>query len=139
MAVRYYVGTSGWRYDHWRELFYPVKLARAKWLELFYTGKFSTVELNSSFYRLPSENAFTGWHDASPPGFIFAVKVSRFITHIKRLIDAEDAVNTFISRAGILGDKPGPLLYQLPPDMTRDDSRPRYFLSILPRGAETCI
>ncbi|MBA7655109.1 hypothetical protein ES703_63006 [subsurface metagenome] len=82
----YYIGTSGWHYDHWRSRFYPEKLAKADWLE-FYAGHFTTVELNNSFYRLPSEDTFANWHDSSPANFTFAVKVSRFITHIKRLKD----------------------------------------------------
>ncbi len=128
-----YIGTSGWHYDHWRCRFYPEELAKAGWLK-FYTTYFTTVELNNSFYRLPSEDAFTTWHDSSPGNFIFAVKVSRFITHIKRLKNTGDAVEKFISRAKILGEKLGPLLYQLPPNMHRDDDRLVSFLSTLPRG-----
>ena len=133
MSSQYYIGTSGWHYDHWRDRFYPEKLAKAKWLE-FYTTHFTTVELNNSFYRLPSEAAFTAWHDSSPANFIFAVKVSRFITHIKRLKNTQEAVETFISRAKILGEKLGPLLYQLPPNMHRNDDRLESFLPTLPRG-----
>jgi len=127
-----YIGTSGWHYDHWRHRFYPEKLTKAKWLE-FYASHFTTVELNNSFYRLPSEAAFTNWRDSSPANFTFAVKVSRFITHIKRLKNTEEAVETFVSRAKILGEKLGPLLYQLPPNMHRNDERLESFLSILPR------
>jgi len=133
MALHYYIGTSGWHYDHWRHRFYPEKLAKPKWLE-FYAANFTTVELNNSFYRLPSEAAFATWRDSSPVNFTFAVKVSRFITHIKRLRDTEEAVEKFISRAQILGEKLGPLLYQLPPNMHRDDERLESFLSILPQG-----
>ena len=133
MPLDYYIGTSGWHYDHWRYRFYPDKLAKAKWLE-FYASHFTTVELNSSFYRLPSEAAFTSWYESSPPNFIFAVKVSRFITHIKRLRDTEEAVEKFITRAKILGEKLGPLLYQLPPNMHRDDGVLEAFLSTLPQG-----
>jgi uncharacterized protein YecE (DUF72 family) len=130
--LRYYIGTSGWHYDHWQHLFYPDKLAKAKWLE-FYARYFDTVELNNSFYRLPSERAFASWRDSSPGGFTFAVKVSRFITHIKRLKDSQAPLDTFVSRAKILGEKLGPLLYQLPPNMHRDDDRLESFLPILPR------
>ena len=133
MPLHYYIGTSGWHYDHWRSRFYPEKLTKPKWLE-FYATNFTTVELNNSFYRLPSEAAFATWRDSSPANFIFAVKVSRFITHIKRLRDVEEAVDKFISRAQILGDKLGPLLYQLPLNMHRDDERLESFLSILPQG-----
>jgi uncharacterized protein YecE (DUF72 family) len=131
MSARYYIGTSGWHYEHWRGLFYPEKLAKARWLE-FYAGHFTTVELNNTFYRLPSENAFDTWRDATPADFTFAVKVSRFITHIKRLKDVGEPVERFIARAGILGNKLGPLLYQLPPNMHRNDGRLASFLSALP-------
>ena len=135
MSVHYYIGTSGWHYDHWRHRFYPEKLKKADWLQ-FYASHFSTVELNNSFYRLPSENAFATWYDSSPADFAFAVKVSRFITHIKRLRDSEEPLDTFISRARGLGEKLGPLLYQLPPSMHRDDERLESFLSILPQGVK---
>jgi len=131
--LQYYIGTSGWHYDHWRHLFYPDKLPRAKWLD-FYAHHFTTVELNNSFYRLPSEQAFAAWRDSSPASFTFAVKVSRFITHIKRLKNSEEPLDTFLTRAKILGEKLGPLLYQLPPSMHRDDARLESFLSILPQG-----
>jgi len=133
MSLHYYIGTSGWHYDHWRYRFYPEKLAKADWLE-FYAGQFATVELNNSFYRLPSENAFATWYKLSPANFIFAVKVSRFITHIKRLRNSEEPLDTFVTRAKGLGEKLGPLLYQLPPNMHRDDDRLESFLSILPQG-----
>lgn len=110
MSLHYYIGTSGWHYDHWRNRFYPEKLSKAKWLE-FYAGNFDTVELNNSFYKLPSENAFANWRDSTPAHFAFAVKVSRFITHIKRLKDTGEAVGNFITRAQNLGQKLGPLLY----------------------------
>jgi len=131
--VKYYIGTSGWVYPHWREVFYPPKLPQSKWLE-FYTRHFATVELNNSFYRLPSEQAFANWRDTSPPGFVYAVKVSRFITHIKRLKDVAEPVATFLSRARHLNEKLGPLLYQLPPNMHRNDERLDSFLSLLPKG-----
>ncbi len=127
----YFIGTSGWHYDDWRKRFYPEKLPKTKWLE-FYARHFSTVELNNTFYRLPSETAFTNWYDSSPPDFIFAVKVSRYITHIKRLKDCDEAVSKFMSRAGILEEKLGPLLYQLPPGMHRNDEILASFLKSLP-------
>jgi len=133
MALHYYIGTSGWHYAHWQGRFYPEKLTKTKWLE-FYAKQFTTVELNNSFYRLPSEAAFTTWHDFSPANFTFAVKVSRFITHIKRLKNTEEAVAKFITRAKILGGKLGPLLYQLPPNMHRNDEVLESFLATLPQG-----
>jgi len=132
MSFQCYVGTSGWHYEHWRDRFYPEGLSKGEWLK-FYASHFNTVELNSSFYRLPSESAFAVWYNSSPANFTFAVKVSRFITHIKRLKDTEEAVNKFTNRARILGEKLGPLLYQLPPSMHRNDEVLDSFLSTLPR------
>lgn len=138
MAAKILVGTSGFVYDHWRGLFYPEKLAKAKWLQ-FYVTQFTTVEINNSFYRLPSEEAFASWRDSTPANFIFAVKASRFITHIKRLKNTAEAVELFISGAKILGDKLGPLLYQLPPNMHRNDEVLAAFLSGLPPGMKHVI
>jgi len=133
MPLPYYIGTSGWHYDDWRDRFYPEKLPKAKWLE-FYGSYFTTVELNNSFYRLPSETAFATWYDSSSSNFTFAVKVSRFITHIKRLRNTDEAVDNFITRAKVLEKKLGPLLYQLPPNMHRNDEVLESFLSTLPHG-----
>jgi uncharacterized protein YecE (DUF72 family) len=133
MAPAIHVGTSGWSYDHWREVFYPGKLPRAKWLA-FYAQSFATVELNSSFYHLPTEKAFAGWRDGTPEGFLFAVKVSRLITHIKKLRDCSEPVEMFLSRARLVGPKLGPLLYQIPPGVRRDDSLLKAFLLLLPAG-----
>jgi len=131
MDFQYHIGTSGWYYGHWKNRFYPEKLPRTKWLE-FYASHFDTVELNNSFYRLPSEAAFAGWTNASPDGFVFTVKASRFITHIKRLKDCREAVDTFTGRARMLGEKLGPILYQLPPNVHRDDEALDSFLAGLP-------
>ncbi len=136
--AHYFIGTSGWHYDDWRNRFYPEKLPKAKWLE-FYARHFPTVELNNSFYRLPSETAFANWRDLSPSSFTFAVKVSRFITHIKRLKNSEEAVENFIKRARILGEKLGPLLYQLPPNMHRNDETLESFLYSLPEEMKHVI
>jgi len=133
MGAEILVGTSGFAYGHWRYLFYPEALSKAKWLE-FYATHFSTVELNNTFYRLPSETAFANWRDSTPANFVFAVKVSRFITHIKRLRDVKEPLETFLSRARVLKEKLGPLLYQLPPNMHRNDERLESFLSLLPQG-----
>ena len=132
VSPEYCVGCSGWHYDHWRGLYYPEGLPKSKWLQ-FYAREFSTVELNNSFYRLPSEKAFTTWREFSPDNFIFAVKVSRFITHIKRLENLGSAVENFLSRACLLQAKLGPLLYQLPPNMKRNDEMLENFLSSLPQ------
>lgn len=133
MSTKYYIGTSGWHYQHWRERFYPRDLNTSRWLE-FYSQSFDTVELNNSFYRLPTEKAFATWRDASPLGFTFAVKVSRFITHIKRLKDTTEPVVNFMARARLLEQKMGPLLYQLPPNMKRNNQTLEDFLKALPSG-----
>jgi uncharacterized protein YecE (DUF72 family) len=131
--VKLYIGTSGWVYRHWREIFYPQGLAQAKWLE-FYNQHFTTVELNNSFYHLPSEKAFAAWLERSSEGFVYSVKVSRLITHLKKLRNVEGALENFLSRAQILGEKLGPLLYQLPPNMRRNDRVLEAFLQLLPPG-----
>jgi uncharacterized protein YecE (DUF72 family) len=106
-------------------------LPKPKWLP-FYARQFNTVELNNSFYHLPSEKAFTTWRESTPENFVFAVKVSRFITHIKRLRNSGSAVENFLSRARLLGEKLGPLLYQLPPSIKRNDELLQDFVSLLP-------
>jgi uncharacterized protein YecE (DUF72 family) len=131
--ARYFIGTSGWHYDDWRGIFYPEKLAKREWLT-FYAGRFPTVELNASFYRLPKESAFQKWDADTPENFSFAVKASRFITHIKRLKDCDEPLENFMSRASLLRDKLGPVLYQLPPGFHRDDARLEEFLEKLPGG-----
>lgn len=128
----YYIGTSGWHYEHWRELFYPAGLPKGKWLH-HYTDYFNTVELNNSFYRLPSEAAFINWQKSSPNNFVYAVKVNRFITHIKRLKNVQVPLQNFLSRVQLLQSKLGPLLYQLPPNMKCNDTALEDFLAILPR------
>ena len=130
--ARYIVGTSGWHYDDWKGRFYPEKLPKSRWLE-FFAAHFSTVELNNTFYRLPSEKAFKNWHDTPPADFIFAVKMSRFVTHIKRLSNTGEAIRNFMSRAALLKDKLGPVLYQLPPGLHRNDARLKAFLGDLPQ------
>jgi len=131
-SLKYHIGCSGWHYDQWRILYYPEGLPKSKWLQ-FYAKQFTTVELNNSFYHLPSERAFAVWRESTPDSFVFAVKVSRFITHIKRLRNLGSAVENFLSRACLLQDKLGPLLYQLPPNMKRNDEVLKNFLSSLPQ------
>ncbi len=127
----YYIGTSGFSYPHWRGVFYPQKYPQARWLE-YYARHFRTVELNNPFYRLPSEGTFQGWQERTPPGFVFAVKASRLITHLHRLRGVEEALETFFSRVCHLGEKLGPILYQLPPGMGQDLELLDGFLSRLP-------
>ncbi|MGE5648136.1 MAG: DUF72 domain-containing protein [Acidobacteriota bacterium] len=126
------VGTSGWHYNHWRGPFYPEKLPAAKMLE-FYARHFDTVEINNSFYRLPTEKALEEWKATVPAGFLFAMKASRYITHMKKLKDAGDSFRKFFDAAAVLGKKLGPILFQLPPHWGPDPSRLDEFLSGLPR------
>jgi uncharacterized protein YecE (DUF72 family) len=127
-----HIGTSGWHYDHWRGPFYPENLANADLLE-FYQQKFHTVEINNSFYRLPSEKALTDWRNSVPAGFIFAIKGSRFITHMKKLKDPAPALAPFMERVPLLEDRLGPILFQLPPHWHFNGARLRGFLKALPR------
>ena len=131
--MHYYIGTSGWHYEHWTTRFYLEGLPKTEWLR-FYASQFDTVEINNSFYRLPSEPTFANWYENSPANFVFAVKMSRYVTHIKRLKDTEEAVERFISRAEGLKDKLGPILYQLPPNMRRSDEVLEHILPTLPQG-----
>jgi uncharacterized protein YecE (DUF72 family) len=126
-----YVGTSGWQYDAWKEPFYDGAPKRT-WLEL-YASRFPVVEVNNSFYQLPKEETFDRWKAETPAGFGFAVKASRYITHIRRLRDCEEPVKLFWSRATRLGDKLGPVLFQFPPNLRVDAGLLRDFLSLLPR------
>lgn len=125
------IGTSGWNYPHWHEAFYPRDLPASKWLS-YYGARFATVELNKTFYNLPSASQFASWHDESPPGFIFAVKTSRYITHMKKLKDPEQSTKRFFAAVRSLGNKLGPVLFQLPPRWRANPDRLAGLLSILP-------
>ncbi|MEV6634535.1 DUF72 domain-containing protein [Actinoplanes sp. NPDC051470] len=113
------IGTSGWQYRDWKGAFYPDKLPQRLWLER-YAESFATVEVNNAFYRLPEKSTFEGWRKRTPADFSFAVKMSRYLTHIKRLKEPAEPVARFLSRAAGLGDKLGPVLIQLPPTMRAD-------------------
>jgi uncharacterized protein YecE (DUF72 family) len=127
-----YIGTSGWYYKHWHETFYPREVPKSGQLE-YYSTIFSTVEINASFYRLPSEKAVQGWYKKVPEDFVFAVKGSRLISHYKRLKDVDDAADVFINRTLKLKEKLGPILWQLPPSMKKDIPRLVSFAKILPK------
>jgi uncharacterized protein YecE (DUF72 family) len=128
-----WVGTSGWQYRSWKDRFYPRGLPQRAWLE-HYVTRFPVVEVNNSFYRLPEEATFDRWRDATPPEFVFVVKASRYITHIRRLRDAKDAVDLFWSRATRLAAKLGPILFQFPPNFRADPGLLKEFLGTLPSG-----
>lgn len=131
MRGRLYCGTSGWNYGHWREVFYPKGLRQSEWLG-FYSEHFDTVEINNSFYRLPERTTFQSWHDHSAPGFTFAVKASRFLTHLKKLSEPEEPLQRMLDHSSALAEKHGPILYQLPPHWNLDLGRLEHFLQLLP-------
>ena len=105
------IGTSGWYYEHWKELFYPLDLPKSKWFE-FYSRHFNTVEINNTFYHLPKEQSIQKWQKIAPENFVYAIKANRFITHIKKLKDACDSMKLFFDRIDLLLDKLGIVLYQ---------------------------
>jgi uncharacterized protein YecE (DUF72 family) len=130
-AVR--VGCSGWQYRHWRGDFYPASLPTSRWFA-HYALTFDTVEINNSFYRLPPAETFARWRDQAPRHFLYAVKASRFLTHMKKLKDPEDPLLRFFENARHLGPRLGPILYQLPPRWPVNLERFEIFLRALPQG-----
>jgi uncharacterized protein YecE (DUF72 family) len=131
MEERLRIGTSGWVYPHWRDVFYPPGLAQSRWYA-HYARVFDTVEINYAFYRLPSEAAFDHWQEQAPEGFVYAVKANRYITHLKRLKDVGEPLARFLTRAQRLGDKLGPILWQLPPRWRANPERLEAFAALLP-------
>jgi uncharacterized protein YecE (DUF72 family) len=129
------IGCSGWNYKDWRESFYPKGLPPRSWLER-YAEAFDTVEINNTFYRLPKETAVENWVKQTPRGFVFTVKASRYLTHIKRLTTVEDGVKLLYERIEPLAQSPkmGPVLWQLPGNFQRDDERLQRALKGLPKG-----
>ena len=127
---RLLLGTSGYSYKHWQGVFYPQNLPHARWLE-FYCQHFDTVELNVTFYRLPTRKTFEGWYQRTLPHFLFAAKGSRFITHIKRLKDCREPLRAYRDKATGLGDKLACVLWQLPPSLHFDEKRLRGFCLLL--------
>jgi len=126
------IGTSGWVYPHWRERFYPSSLPTKRWLS-FYAQHFDTVEVNNSFYRLPKRETFEQWRKETPDNFVFAVKGSRFITHMKKLKEVSEALVRFFSAVDGLGEKLAVVLWQLPPNLKADAERLDAFFRILSR------
>jgi uncharacterized protein YecE (DUF72 family) len=127
------IGCSGWQYRHWRGDFYPDDLPQRSWLE-YYARQFDTVEVNNSFYRLPPEGLLSSWRDRVPARFLFAVKASRYLTHMKKLKDPADPLDRIFSRARELERKLGPVLYQLPPQLQKNMARLTEFLGTLPKA-----
>ncbi len=132
------IGTSGWQYKDWRPGLYPAGLPQRLWLER-YASQFATVEINNAFYRLPERDTFRQWRERSPDDFVFAVKMSRYLTHIKRLREPAEPVARFLGRAEALGDKLGPVLLQLPPSLRADVAGLDETLSQFPRSVRVAV
>ena len=133
-----YVGTSGYNYPEWKGTFYPEKLPAKKMFE-FYRERFHTVEINATFYRMPTPKLTAGWLAQAPDGFRYTLKAPKLITHIKRLKDCADSVNFFCDAAKGLGDRLGTLLFQLPPNFKADGPRLEAFLEYLPADVRTAF
>jgi uncharacterized protein YecE (DUF72 family) len=127
-----HIGTSGWHYDHWVGTFYPADF-KPKDFMAYFLKYFRTVELNNSFYHLPKPEVFKKWKKSVPDDFLFSVKASRYITHIKKLKDAKEGFAHFIDNAKALGKKLGPILFQLPPKWKYNEERLTDFLEALPK------
>ncbi len=132
------IGCSGWNYDDWRGRLYPEREPRRRWLEL-YAERFDTVEVNATFYRLPTRTAVAGWVAQTPASFEFSIKASRYLTHVKRLNGVGEGIRRFYERLEPLldADRLGPVLWQLPANFHRDDRRLDDWLSALPAGRHT--
>ena len=126
-----FIGTSGWSYPHWRGTFYPDHLKVRDQFN-YYVSKFNSVEINNTFYRLPKKETFVQWRNNSPDNFLFVLKASRFITHMKKLQDPVDSVSLFLDHAVALEKKIGPILFQLPPFLLVNRLLLENFLSKLP-------
>jgi len=136
--MQIHIGSSGWVYPHWRGRFYPAELPEPAWLG-FYARHFASVEIDSSFYRLPSRETFAHWREATPRTFRFSVKAGRFITHMKKLKEPELTLPPLFDAVAGLGDKLGPLLFQLPPNWRVNPGRLREFLQALPRAVQVAF
>jgi uncharacterized protein YecE (DUF72 family) len=132
------VGTSGWSYTTWKPVFYPRELKSADLLR-YYGTRLATLEVNYTFNHLPTEKNISGWREATPDGFVFALKASRQITHVRQLRDPAETLPLFFDRARPLGDRLGPVLFQTPPWLRRDDDRLAGFLGSLPRDVRCAL
>ncbi len=128
-----HIGTSGWSYQHWKGNFYPENLKENDFLN-YYSKQFHTVEVNNTFYHLPEEKTIKNWTDCVPDNFIFSVKASRYITHLKKLKDAKEPVNNFLKLIETFGNKTGPILFQFPPHFSFNAERLGEFINILPKN-----
>ncbi|HEV2469601.1 MAG TPA: DUF72 domain-containing protein [Candidatus Sulfotelmatobacter sp.] len=131
MTERVWIGTSGWHYKHWKGNFYPEKISGDAMLP-YYAARLNSVELNNSFYRLPTEQAVETWVRQTPPDFLFSLKASRYITHLRKLLKPEDSIARFMTVAEGFGEKLGPILFQFPATWRINDERLQEFLRVLP-------
>ena len=136
--MTYFVGTSGYNYPEWRGSFYPEKFPTGKMLA-YYSERFNTVEVNYTFYRMPSEALLAGWAQGTPEAFVFTLKAPRRITHDSKLKNVADLTRSFCRIATTLGSKLGVLLFQLPPNLKRDDAVFAEFLDTLPEGTRAAF
>jgi uncharacterized protein YecE (DUF72 family) len=132
------IGCSGWQYRHWRGTFYPDDLPQSRFFQ-HYAARFDTVELNNSFYRLPEAETFARWREAAPPSFLFAVKASRYLTHMKKLKDAAEPLARMFTNVRALRRRLGPVLYQLPPHWSCDAPRLDSFLDLVPTDVRQAV
>ncbi|MHC4563675.1 MAG: DUF72 domain-containing protein [Planctomycetota bacterium] len=132
MSGQAYVGTSGFTYDHWREVFYPARVPQRKWLE-YYCEHFHTVEINASYYHMPRLTVCESWRRRSPDGFCFVMKLNQWITHKRRLVDCAEPLEAFLEAVDGLGQKLGPILVQLPPSFHAEPAVLARFLKICPQ------
>jgi uncharacterized protein YecE (DUF72 family) len=126
-----YIGTSGWNYKSWKSKFYPEELTQKEWLD-YYSKRFNSVEINNTFYQLPKKHTFKNWAYHTPENFVFSVKASRYITHLKKLSNCGDAVNKLIEHSSQLKEKLGIFLFQMPANQGKDINKLKNFINLLP-------
>ena len=136
--MQFFVGTSGYSYKEWKGIFYPEKLPQKEMLR-YYAQRFSTVEINNTFYRMPKASVLESWAAQVPENFRFVLKAPQKITHFQRLKDAEDSTDYFVSTSAVLKQRRGPLLFQLPPNLKKDIARLQAFLDLLGAGTQAAF
>ena len=138
MKKQTFIGTSGWHYKHWKNNFYPQKITPQNWLE-YYASFFNTVEINKTFYSLPSKKEVKNWYEKTPNKFIFSVKLNRYITHIKKLNISKENIDKFFDNISLLKSKLGIILIQLPPSLKYNKDKLDKFLKIIPKNYNYAI
>ncbi|MDZ7798788.1 MAG: DUF72 domain-containing protein [Patescibacteria group bacterium] len=133
-----HIGTSGWNYKHWQKAWYPEKIKTNNFLN-YYADHFQTVEVNNTFYNLPSKKVIKSWRKKVPKEFIFSVKASRYITHMKKLKNPKESLKRFFSRVNLLNNNLGPILFQLPPNWYKNIERLNNFVNLLPKKKQIAI